>query len=89
MHLLILNLDAIRVPGEKAKAKGTIYLSNIRMVFVSNKPNGSFTAFDMPLVWNNYLHIVSLSPVISLHFHVLKVYIIATIFVCKYLRINI
>lgn len=39
------------VPGEKAKAKGTIYLSNIRMVFVSNKPNGSFTAFDLPLLY--------------------------------------
>ncbi|XP_057960328.1 UPF0664 stress-induced protein C29B12.11c [Malania oleifera] len=33
------------------KAKGTIYLSNIRMVFVANKPMGSFFAFDMPLLY--------------------------------------
>jgi len=32
------------------KTKGTIYLSNIRMVFVANKPVGNFFAFDMPLV---------------------------------------
>ncbi|KAK9098452.1 hypothetical protein Syun_025497 [Stephania yunnanensis] len=33
------------------KAKGTIYLSNIRMVFVAAKPIGSFTSFDMPLLF--------------------------------------
>lgn len=32
------------------KAKGTIYLSNVRMVFVASKPAGNFYAFDMPLV---------------------------------------
>jgi hypothetical protein len=32
-------------------------LSNIRMVFVANKPAGNFTAFDMPLVCNTYYHI--------------------------------
>ncbi|KAM1304024.1 hypothetical protein EV1_021329 [Malus domestica] len=37
--------------GGRLKAKGTIYLSNIRMVFVSNKPVGSFFAFDMPLLY--------------------------------------
>ncbi|KAK3015226.1 hypothetical protein RJ639_006864 [Escallonia herrerae] len=37
--------------GGKFKAKGTIYLSNIRMVFVVNKPGGSFTAFDMPMLY--------------------------------------
>lgn len=32
------------------KAKGTVYLSNIRMVFVSIKPVENFIAFDMPMV---------------------------------------
>lgn len=31
-------------------AKGTIYLSNIRMVFVPIKPVENCVAFDMPLV---------------------------------------
>ncbi|KAL8534941.1 hypothetical protein ACS0TY_010827 [Phlomoides rotata] len=37
--------------GGTVKAKGTIYLSNIRMVFVANKPVGNFFAFDMPLLY--------------------------------------
>lgn len=41
------------------KTKGTIYLSNIRMVFVANKPVGNFFAFDMPLVSNAILKVVS------------------------------
>ncbi|XP_038692737.1 UPF0664 stress-induced protein C29B12.11c [Tripterygium wilfordii] len=36
--------------GGQVKAKGTIYLSNIRMVFVAEKPVGNFFAFDMPLL---------------------------------------
>lgn len=36
--------------GGTVKAKGTIYLSNIRMVFVAKKPVGNLFAFDMPLV---------------------------------------
>lgn len=36
------------------KAKGTVYLSNIRMVFVSIKPVENFIAFDMPLVCISY-----------------------------------
>ncbi|CAN0859550.1 hypothetical protein LINGRAHAP2_LOCUS7690 [Linum grandiflorum] len=40
-----------KIPGSNhVKARGTIYLSNIRMVFVANKPMGIFGAFDMPLV---------------------------------------
>lgn len=39
-----------RVPSGYVKARGTIYLSNIRMVFVANQPVGNFVAFDMPLV---------------------------------------
>ncbi|KAK1434577.1 hypothetical protein QVD17_00324 [Tagetes erecta] len=37
--------------GGTVKAKGKIYLSNIRMVFVADKPTESFTAFDMPLLY--------------------------------------
>ncbi|KAE9454283.1 hypothetical protein C3L33_13815, partial [Rhododendron williamsianum] len=39
--------------GGKVKAKGTIFLSNIRMVFVANKPVGNFTGFDIPLLYTN------------------------------------
>eukprot|EP01018_Ginkgo_biloba_P017629 Gb_02071 [translate_table: standard] len=38
-------------PGGKVSAKGTIYLSNVRMVFVANKPVGNVVAFDMPLLY--------------------------------------
>lgn len=41
---------SFRADGGKMKAKGTIYISNVRMVFVADKPVGNFTAFDMPLV---------------------------------------
>ncbi|CAL9761254.1 unnamed protein product [Musa acuminata subsp. burmannicoides] len=37
--------------GGHVKAKGTIYLSNIRMVFVAKKPVGSFVAFDLPMLF--------------------------------------
>lgn len=43
-----------KIPGASGghvKAKGIIYLSNIRMVFVATKPVGSFVAFDMPLLF--------------------------------------
>ncbi|PWZ53122.1 Auxin-induced in root cultures protein 12 [Zea mays] len=40
-----------RAPGGHVKTKGTIYLSNIRMVFVASKPVGNFFAFDMPLLF--------------------------------------
>ncbi|KAF5741242.1 hypothetical protein HS088_TW10G00238 [Tripterygium wilfordii] len=36
--------------GGQVKARGTIFLSNIRMVFVAEKPIGNFYAFDMPLL---------------------------------------
>ncbi|KAH0888064.1 hypothetical protein HID58_050493 [Brassica napus] len=39
--------------GGHVKAKGVIYLSNIRMVFVATKPVENFVAFDMPLL---YIH---------------------------------
>lgn len=40
-------------PGGKVYTRGTIYLSNVRMVFVANKPVGAFVAFDLPLL---YIH---------------------------------
>lgn len=43
-----------KIPGSHGghvQAKGTIYLSNIRMVFVANKAVGSLIAFDMPLLY--------------------------------------
>lgn len=49
------------------KTKGTIYLSNIRMVFVANKPVGNFFAFDMPLVSNAIVQVGS-SFKLVLHF---------------------
>ncbi|CAF1697058.1 unnamed protein product [Brassica napus] len=39
--------------GGHVKAKGVIYLSNIRMVFVASKPVENFVAFDMPML---YIH---------------------------------
>ncbi|KAG2706317.1 hypothetical protein I3843_05G087800 [Carya illinoinensis] len=58
-ELFVLARDGVefeidKIPGSNGghfKAKGTIYLSNIRMVFVANKPVGNFTAFDMPLLY--------------------------------------
>ncbi|GAV86897.1 hypothetical protein CFOL_v3_30323 [Cephalotus follicularis] len=41
------------VNGGQLKARGTIYLSNIRMVFVASKPVGNIFAFDVPLL---YIH---------------------------------
>ncbi|KAI3412371.1 uncharacterized protein J3R85_017402 [Psidium guajava] len=49
-----VEFEVDKIPGSqggRVKAKGTIYLSNIRMVFVASKPVGSFTAFDMPLLY--------------------------------------
>ncbi|XP_068661081.1 UPF0664 stress-induced protein C29B12.11c-like [Aristolochia californica] len=58
-EMFVLHRDGVefeidKIPGThggKVKAKGTIYLSNIRMVFVANKPVGDFFAFDMPLLF--------------------------------------
>ncbi|KMZ74790.1 hypothetical protein ZOSMA_122G00580 [Zostera marina] len=60
-EILVLNRNGVefevdKIPGAdggKMKAKGTIYISNVRMVFVADKPVGNFTAFDMPLL---YIH---------------------------------
>ncbi|KAG0478367.1 hypothetical protein HPP92_013086 [Vanilla planifolia] len=42
-----------KIPGSSnghVKTRGTIYLSNIRMVVVAKKPVAEFIAFDMPLL---------------------------------------
>ncbi|CAN4105484.1 unnamed protein product [Withania somnifera] len=56
-ELFVLARDGVefevdKIPGAgEVKAKGTVYLSNIRMVFVSIKPVENFIAFDMPLLY--------------------------------------
>ncbi|TXG48970.1 hypothetical protein EZV62_024845 [Acer yangbiense] len=55
-ELFVLARDGVefhvdKIPGGgQVKTKGTIYLSNIRMVFVASKPVGEFVSFDMPLL---------------------------------------
>ncbi|KAF7835559.1 UPF0664 stress-induced protein C29B12.11c [Senna tora] len=47
-----VEFDVDKIPGNQGghiKTKGTIYLSNIRMIFVAKVPVGDFAAFDMPL----------------------------------------
>ncbi|XP_030476624.1 uncharacterized protein LOC115693708 [Syzygium oleosum] len=49
-----VEFEVDKIPGSqggRVKVRGTIYLSNIRMVFVTSKPGGSFTAFDIPLLY--------------------------------------
>ncbi|KAK6289196.1 hypothetical protein POUND7_000737 [Theobroma cacao] len=56
-EMLVLVRDGVefevdKIPGSnggRVKARGAIYLSNIRMVFVATHPDGNFFAFDMPL----------------------------------------
>ncbi|XP_073117723.1 uncharacterized protein [Elaeis guineensis] len=48
-----VDFEIDKIPGAHGghvKARGTIYLSNICLVFVAKKPVGNFVAFDMPLV---------------------------------------
>ena len=59
-NVFLLFLLSNRAPGGQVKTKGTIYLSNIRMVFVANKPVGNFFAFDMPLVSSSIQKVGSL-----------------------------
>ncbi|KAJ7979710.1 UPF0664 stress-induced protein C29B12.11c [Quillaja saponaria] len=50
----VVEFEVDKIPGAHEghlKTKGIIYLSNIRMVFVANKPVGGFAAFDMPLLF--------------------------------------
>ncbi|WCJ27046.1 hypothetical protein M5689_008821 [Euphorbia peplus] len=60
-EIFVLTRDGVefeidKIPGSQGghvKAKGFLYMSNVRMIFVANKPVGNFTAFDMPLL---YIH---------------------------------
>ncbi|XP_052206077.1 UPF0664 stress-induced protein C29B12.11c [Diospyros lotus] len=57
-EMFVLSRDGVefeidKIPGShggKVKAKGRIFLSNVRMVFVATKPVENFIAFDMPLL---------------------------------------
>ncbi|XP_039014487.1 uncharacterized protein LOC120144516 [Hibiscus syriacus] len=57
MFVLVRNgveFEVDKIPGSqggRVKAWGTIYLSNIRIVFVASHPVGNFFAFDMPLLY--------------------------------------
>ncbi|XP_038992630.1 uncharacterized protein LOC120116145 [Hibiscus syriacus] len=57
MFVLVRNgveFEVDKIPGSqggRVKAWGTIYLSNIRIVFVASRPVGNFFAFDMPLLY--------------------------------------
>jgi len=53
--LLLTLLSMVRSHGGRLKAKGIIYLSNIRMVFVAKNPVDGLYAFDMPLVRDTIL----------------------------------
>ncbi|XP_022742628.1 UPF0664 stress-induced protein C29B12.11c-like [Durio zibethinus] len=49
-----VEFEVDKIPGSqggRVKARGTIYLSNVRMVFVASQPVGNFFAFDMPLLY--------------------------------------
>ncbi|XP_054811855.1 UPF0664 stress-induced protein C29B12.11c [Prosopis cineraria] len=51
-----VEFEVDKIPGNQGghiKTKGTIYLSNIRMVFIAKVPVGDFASFDMPLL---YIH---------------------------------
>ncbi|CAM6084894.1 unnamed protein product [Calypogeia fissa] len=58
-EMLVLTRDPVEfqvdnlpdAPGGKLSAKGAIYVSNIRMVFVASKPVGNIAAFDLPLLY--------------------------------------
>lgn len=51
-----VEFEVDKIPGAdrgKVKTKGTIFLSNTRMVFVANKPVGNFAGFDIPLLYTH------------------------------------
>ncbi|CAN6464574.1 unnamed protein product [Victoria cruziana] len=58
-EMFVLSRDGVefeidKIPSAregKVKARGTIFLSNVRIVFVASQQVGSFTAFDLPLLY--------------------------------------
>ncbi|KAG0561127.1 hypothetical protein M758_9G040400 [Ceratodon purpureus] len=60
-EIFVLRRDAVdfeadkiaEAPGSKLSGRGTVYLSNYRIVFVLNRPVDGLQAFDLPLV---YIH---------------------------------
>ncbi|BBN13676.1 hypothetical protein MPTK1_6g05520 [Marchantia polymorpha subsp. ruderalis] len=47
------NVDHPYSPGSKFSAKGSLLISNFRVVFVATKPVGNIAAYDLPLL---YIH---------------------------------
>lgn len=56
-EMFVLIRDGVEFQVDKIPAgdiggiKGILYLSNVRMVFVADKPTQTFLAFDMPLLY--------------------------------------
>ncbi|KAJ0956836.1 hypothetical protein HanPSC8_Chr01g0020171 [Helianthus annuus] len=48
---LIARENVSQANGGTVKAKGRVFLSNVRIVLVADKPTQIFTAFDMPLLY--------------------------------------
>eukprot|EP00195_Chlamydomonas_chlamydogama_P002390 CAMPEP_0202922856 /NCGR_PEP_ID=MMETSP1392-20130828/78143_1 /ASSEMBLY_ACC=CAM_ASM_000868 /TAXON_ID=225041 /ORGANISM="Chlamydomonas chlamydogama, Strain SAG 11-48b" /LENGTH=224 /DNA_ID=CAMNT_0049616509 /DNA_START=50 /DNA_END=724 /DNA_ORIENTATION=+ len=47
-----LDLDGVRTPSGKWSTRGSLFLSNIRLVFIADKADASgLAAFDLPLVY--------------------------------------
>lgn len=71
-------------------ARGTIYLSNVRMVFVADKPVGSFFAFDMPLVGImifNSFHMLIMPPLVGIMIQFISIpvshYVCSSMFIMR------
>ncbi|KAL3691918.1 hypothetical protein R1sor_005569 [Riccia sorocarpa] len=60
-EMFVLTRDSVEIqvenvpdaPGGKFVAKGALTISNVRIVFVADKPVGNLAAFDLPLL---YIH---------------------------------
>ncbi|KAL2938861.1 UPF0664 stress-induced protein C29B12.11c [Bienertia sinuspersici] len=73
-ELFVLARDGVefevdKIPGSgKVKAKGTIYLSNIRMVFVASKPAGNF--MHLICLWKDHFITVNVLEAQKFYLHV-------------------
>eukprot|EP00897_Mesotaenium_endlicherianum_P011078 jgi/Mesen1/999/ME000120S00154 len=50
-HIEFQGSNLPSVPGGKWSARGILYLTSVRMVFVASKPTPPIVAFDMPLLY--------------------------------------
>lgn len=48
-----MDIDQVLTPSKRWSAKGTVFLSNVRLVFVADQPDplSGLAAFDLPLVY--------------------------------------